>query len=198
MNPQDTAPPPAPPRTKGVGKLGIFTALVLGAIIGGMAVEYWFVTHGPAAPAAQPAQTAAPASDVQHLAAISPTQSHTMLDVGYFWANLWFAAQKRNWPLATYFFTEARQAVRWTVLIRPVRQLPGGGTVDIKGQFDAIDPSAFAFVQLALEDQDSAAFENAYKQALTACQTCHAAAGLPYIRPTIPTAPPTTILNYEK
>jgi hypothetical protein len=75
--------------------------------------------------------------------------------------------------------------------------LPGGGTVNIKGQFDAIDPTAFAFVQLALEDQDSAAFEDAYKQALTACQSCHAAAGLPFIRPAVPTTPPTTILNYE-
>ncbi len=140
--------------------------------------------------------TGAAAADVQHLTDISPTQSHTMFDVGYFWANMWFAVKARNWPLATYFFNEARQAVRWTVLIRPTRQLPGGGTVDMKGQFDAIDPSAFAFVQIALEDKDSQAFEDAYTQALAACQTCHAAAGLPYIRPTIPTAPPTTILNY--
>lgn len=198
MNPNDTAPPsPVRPR-QGVGKLGVFAALVLGAIVGGMAVEYWFVTYGPARPAAQQAATATSSADVQHLTAISPTQSHTMLDVGYFWANLWFAAQKKNWPLASHFFNEARQAVRWTVLIRPVRQLPGGGTVDIKGQFDAIDPSAFAFVQLAIEDQDSQAFENAYKQSLTACQTCHSAAGLPYLRPTIPTAPPTTILSYDR
>ena len=89
-----------------------------------------------------------------------------MHDVGYHWANLWFAAEKKNWPLATYFFNEARQAVRWTVLIRPVRQLPGGGTVNIKGIFDSINPTAFATVQIAIEDQDSAAFVSAYKQAL--------------------------------
>jgi hypothetical protein len=186
----DTAPAPRP----GFGKPAIFVALVLGAIIGGMAVEYWFVTHGVATPAAQ--QAPAAAGDIAHLQQVLPTQSHTMKDVGDFWTNLWFAAQKKNWPLATYFFTEARQAVRWTVLIRPVRQLPGGGTVDIKGQFDAIDPTAFAFVQLALEDQDSAAFADAYKQALTACQSCHAAAGLPFLRPTIPTGT-STILSFE-
>ena len=127
-----------------------------------------------------------------------PVQSHTMHDVGYHWANLWFAAEKKNWPLATYFFNEARQAVRWTVLIRPVRQLPGGGTVDIKGIFDSIDPSAFATVQIALEDQDSAAFVSAYKQALTACHSCHSSAGLPFLRPVVPTAPPTTILSFQQ
>jgi hypothetical protein len=139
--------------------LAVLSALVIGAIIGGMAVEYWFVKHVVVNSAAQ---TAAPtpglAADVAQLKRIMPVQSHTMHDVGYHWANLWFAAEKKNWPLATYFFNEARQAVRWTVLIRPVRQLPGGGTVDISGIFDSIDPGAFATVQIALEDQDSAAF----------------------------------------
>jgi hypothetical protein len=177
----------------------VLAALVLGAIIGGMAVEYWFVKHGVPAPAAQ--QATAPAGladDVAQLKKITPVQSHTMHDVGYHWANLWFAAEKKNWPLAMYFFKEARQAVRWTVLIRPVRQLPGGGTIDIRGIFNAVDPSAFAAVQIALEDEDSAAFTAAYKQALTACHSCHVSAGVPFVVPTIPTAPPTTILRFDK
>ena len=191
MSSHETAPAPR----QGFGKPAILVALVLGAIVGGMAVEYWFVKHGMATPGAQQTPAAA-TGDIAHLQQVLPTQSHTMKDVGDFWTNLWFAAQKKNWPLATYFFTEARQAVRWTVLIRPVRQLPGGGTVDIKGQFDAIDPTAFAFVQLALEDQDSAAFVDAYKQALTACQSCHAAAGLPFLRPTLPSGT-STILSFD-
>ena len=28
-----------------------------------------------------------------------PDQSHAMADVGYHFANLWFAADKQNWPL---------------------------------------------------------------------------------------------------
>jgi len=192
----ETTPAPEPASRKGFGKPAILAALVLGAIIGGMAVEYWFVKYGTTAPAAQKALSGTAADGLDHLLQIAPTQSHTMKDVGEHWSHLWFAVQKKNWPLANYFFHEARQAVRWTVLVRPVRQLPGGGTVDIKGQFDAIDPTAFAFVQLALEDQDSAAFEDAYKQALTACASCHSAAGLPFIRPTIPSSPPTTILDY--
>ena len=133
-----------------------------------MAVEYWLTRTHVRRPSAQTRRRRPRdlAADVAHLKTILPTQSHTMIDVGYHWANLWFAAEKKNWPLARYFFDEARQGVRWTILIRPVRQLPGGGTVDIKGIFTAIDPSAFATVQIAIEDEDSAAFVTAYKQAL--------------------------------
>lgn len=182
-----------------VSALAVLSALIIGAIVGGMAVEDRFVKHAVATPAAQTAAPAAGlAADVDQLKKIVPVQSHTMHDVGYHWANLWFAAEKKNWPLATYFFNESRQAVRWTVLIRPVRQLPGGGTVNIKGIFDSINPTAFATVQIAIEDQDSAAFVSVYKQALTACHSCHAAAGLPFLRPTVPTAPPTTILSFQQ
>lgn len=184
--------------TQRVGKPALFGALVLGAIIGGMAVEYWFVKYGQATSTTQQAPTGAAATDLQHLLQISPTQSHSMKDVGFHWENLWFAAQKKNWPLAMYFFREARQAVRWTVLIRPIRPLPGGGTIDVKGQFAAIDPSAFAAVQLAIEDESSAEFESAYKQALTACHSCHLAVGLPFLRPTVPTEPSSTILSFDK
>ena len=184
-----------------VGVPAVLGALVLGAIIGGMAVEYWFVKYGSATPAAQ--QPAAPVSgtladDVAQLKKIGPTQGHTRLDVGYHWTNLWFAVQKGNWPLATYSFNAARQSVRWTVLVRPVRQMPNGGTFDVKKAFDVIDPTAFAAVQLAVEDEDVAAFTAAYKNALTACHSCHSQAGLPQLRPVVPTAPATTILSFDK
>lgn len=176
----------------------IFVALVFGAILGGMAVEYW-LSRTVQAPAAQTA--AAPsadlAADVANLKSLLPTQSHTMTDAGYHWSNLWFAAEKKNWPLARYFFDEARQSIRWTIVLRPVRQLPGGGTVDIKGIFTAVDMSAFATVQLAIEDQNHAEFVTAYKQALEACYSCHKAAARPELRPMVPTVPPTTLINFD-
>jgi hypothetical protein len=188
-------PPPAQGRRS---VLTVLSMLVLGAVIGGMAVEYWMVKHGVAQPKAQATAPSGDfAADVAHLKNVLPTQSHTMQDVGYHWASLWFAAEKKNWPLAEYYFSEARQAIRWTILIRPVRQLPGGATVNIKGIFDAVDPSAFATVQIAIEDQDHGAFVTAYKQALDACYTCHTASGKPYLRPTVPTVPPSTLMSFE-
>jgi hypothetical protein len=185
-----------PKRT--VSAPAVFVALVLGAVIGGMAVEYW-LTRSVSTPAAQPA--AAPtgdvAADLAYLKSVLPTQSHTMTDVGYHWANLWFAAEKKNWPLARFFFDEARSHMRWTILIRPVRQLPNGGTVDVKAIFNALDVSAFATVQLAIEDEDHAQFVTAYKSALDACHSCHTASAKPYLRPVVPTAPPSTLITFD-
>ena len=175
----------------------VLASLVVGAIIGGMAVEYWLTRTTP-----RPgAQTAAPAgdlaADVAHLKSIQLTQSTSMMEVGYHWASLWFAAGNKNWPLARYLFDEARQGVRWTILIKPVRDLPGGGTVNIKGLFAAIDPSAFAAVQIAIEDEDHAQFVATYKQTLEACHSCHVAIGKPFLRPVIPTVPPSTMIGFE-
>jgi len=171
--------------------------IVLGAVVGGMAVEYWLVTHGVATPRAQAAVSGDAAGDVAHLMSVQPTQGHAMKDVGDDWANLWFAAQKKNWALARFFFDQARQSVRWTVAIRPERQLADGTTVDVKGLFTATDLSAFATVQIAIEDENFEEFEAAYKQTLDACLACHTALRMPQIRPTVPTAPASTILSFD-
>lgn len=186
---------------KPLGPGAVFAALVLGAVIGGMAVEYWLTKHAVQTTAAQaPAQTAASpelSADVKRLKDLVPSQSHTMSDVGYHWAGLWFAGEKKNWPLAKFFFDEARQHVRWTIAIRPIRKGPDGKDVNIKGIFDAIDVSAFASVDLAIQDENVSEFQTAYKQALEACYSCHKSAGKPYLRPEVPTTPPQTIINYD-
>jgi hypothetical protein len=175
--------------------------VLIGAIIGGAAAEYWYRTRGAVPAAAQEStgsgSLAALQADVEHLKSVVPTQSHTMTDVGYHWANLWFAAQHKNWPLARFFFNEARQHVRWTILIRPVRKGPDGQPVDIKAIFDGIDASSFAAVDIAIGNEDAKEFETEYKVALETCYACHKAAGLPHLRPMIPTAPPTTVINFD-
>ena len=174
----------------------VLAALVVGAIIGGMAVEYW-MTRSVVTPGAQSGPTGASAADTAYLKSVVPTQSHTMIDAGYHWTNLWFAAEKKNWPLARYLFGEARQSIRWTILLRPVRQLPDGKTVDVKGIFTAFDMSALAAVQLALEDEDHAAFVTTYKSAMDGCYSCHVAAALPHLRPIVPTAPASTLISFD-
>ena len=139
------------------------------------------------------------AADVAHLKSVLPTQSHTMKDVGDQWVNLWFAVQKKNWPLARFFFDQGRQQIRWTLAIRPERTLPppAGGTVNLRSLFGPMDMSTFAALQLAIEDEDTDAFVAAYKQSLTACHSCHTAVQMPFLRPTIPTVPPSTMLSFD-
>ncbi len=180
-----------------ISKGAVLGALLLGAIIGGMTVELWLAKWGASRPRAQQELSGQAATDLAHLKQISPTQSHAMQDVASHWTNLWYAGQKKNWPLAMFFLREARQTVRWAVLIRPERALPGGGTMDMKAQFAAIDPTAFNDVQFAIENESLAEFETTYKDATTACHACHVAAGLPFIQPAVPTGPPSSILNYD-
>jgi len=186
------------PNTRAPGALVLLLVLAVGAIAGGAGVQYWLSTRATSAGAQSAAAPGGDmATDIKRLKDLVPSQSHTMSDVGYHWAGLWFAAKENNWPLAKFFFGEARQHVRWTIAIRPVRKGPDGKDVNIKGIYDAIEPSAFAAVQLAIEDEKTAEFEMAYKQALEACYSCHKAAGLPFLRPMIPSAPPQTIINYD-
>jgi hypothetical protein len=53
----------------------------------------------PALPAEWSAEVAALKAEIARLKGIVPDQSHAMKDVAYHFANLWFAAQKQNWPL---------------------------------------------------------------------------------------------------
>jgi hypothetical protein len=41
-------------------------------------------------------------TEIERLKGMVPDQSHAMKDVAYHFTNLWFAAQKLNWPLADF------------------------------------------------------------------------------------------------
>ena len=136
-------------------------------------------------------------ADVARLKVNAPSQSHTMADVGYHWTNLWFAAEKKNWPLAMFYFQEAREHIVWTIRLRPVRKADDGSDVNLMPIFQSIDTSAFKAVTDAIQAQDSTAFIAAYRESLAACYGCHKASGKPYLRPQIPTAPTQTIINLD-
>ena len=75
------------------------------------------------------------------ISGLLPDQSHAMVDVGYHFANLWFAADKENWPLAKYYLQETRSHLNWAVRLHPVRTTTAGYEVDLKGILQAIDNS---------------------------------------------------------
>ena len=83
------------------------------------------------------AATGGPATlaDLERLKTLVPSQSHSMADVGFHWTNLWFAGEQKNWPLAQFYFDEARQHIQWTIRIRPIRKDPEGRDVDLPAIF---------------------------------------------------------------
>jgi cytochrome c553 len=180
---------------------------VLGALVGAGAVEYRHRADVGAATASTQGIAAGDAkdsgdldtlrSDVARLKANAPSQSHTMSDVGYHWTNLWFAGEKKNWPLAKFYFDETRQHILWTIRLRPVRKGPDGNDVNLVPIFEGIDTSAFKAMADAIQQQDAQKFAAAYRTTLEACYGCHKASGKPYLRPTIPTAPSQAIINFD-
>jgi len=180
---------------------------VIGALIGGGGVAYLHrndVTSAAGSKAISAADDGgarddlgALRADVARLKANAPSQSHTMSDVGYHWTNLWFAAEKKNWPLAQFYFEESRAHILWTIQLRPVRKGPDGNDVNLVPIFESIDTSAFKAVADAIQTQNSTAFSAAYRETLQACYGCHKTSGKPYLRPMVPTEPGQSIINFD-
>jgi hypothetical protein len=126
-----------------------------------------------------------------------PDQAHAMADVGYHFANLWFAADKQNWPLANYYLGETRSHLKWAVRIHPVRKTSAGTDVDLNGILGAVDNSFLAELGNAITNKDTARFKTAYHETLQGCYACHTACEKPFLRPQVPDAPGVSILNFD-
>jgi hypothetical protein len=154
------------------------------------------LTGGCRAMSTDAGASTAPA-DIAHLKTLVPSQSHAMQDVGFHWTNLWFAGQQGNWPLARFYFDEARQHIQWTIQIRPIRKDLEGRDVDLQAIFQAVDASTFAAVNIAIERKNGVEFAAAYKSALDGCYSCHKSSGKPFLHPIVPTAPTQTIIDFN-
>lgn len=119
-----------------------------------------------------------------------------MADVGYHYANLWFAAEQGNWLLAEFCADETRAHLRWAVRVIPVRKDPAGRDVDLRGILDAVEKGPLKDVQDAVKAKDKPKFEATYKTMLESCYSCHQASGKPYLRPRVPEQPAAPILDY--
>src|SRR2546430_11316800 len=109
------------------------------------------------------AEVAALKAEIERLKGIVPDQSHAMKDVAYHFANLWFAAQKKNWPLAEFYWAETRAHLRWAVRIIPVRKDPQGNEVRLTEILDPIDKTSLQQVGDAIKAKDSTKFTETYK-----------------------------------
>ena len=141
-------------------------------------------------------EVAALQSEVARLKGIVPDQSHAMSDVGYHFANLWFAGEKKNWPLAKFYLDETRSHLKWAVRIIPVRKT-SSGNLELQGILDAVDNTFLSEIGRSIESKDSGKFTVAYRQTIEGCYACHKAAEKPYLRPQIPTTPPQPIINFD-
>lgn len=92
---------------------------VMSAILGAFLFAAWEPYHVNAQQNKQQAALLKLQADVANLKEIIPPHSHPMVDVAMFAANLWFAEEKRNWPLAGYYLNELRNRIRWETRVYP-------------------------------------------------------------------------------
>ena len=179
---------------------GVLLAVGLGAglLLSG-ASELPFEPQAHAQPQAtpKPGEVDAAQVDAQTLKERLPDQAHVMADVGYHFANLWFAADKQHWPLAKYYLDETRSHLKWAVRIQPVRKTSAGTKVDLNGILEAVDNTMLAEVGKAIESRDSARFETQYRQTLVGCYACHTACEKPFLRLQVPAAPGAPIIDFS-
>ena len=119
-----------------------------------------------------------------------------MMDVGYHFANLWFAADRQNWPLAGYYLGETRSHLKWAVRIQPTHTTKTGAKVDLNGILEAVDNTFLAEMDKAIENKDAAAFKTAYHRTIEGCYACHTASEKPFLRVQVPDAPGATIISF--
>jgi cytochrome c553 len=173
--------------------------LVVGAAVGALLVMELRAQPAPAPAAAPAVDLKTLEADVVRLKALVPSNSHIMMDVQWFWTNLWFAGQEKNWPLAQYFFNESRGHIQWLIKKSPTMKSSGPEKedVNIEGIFEGIDTSSLAEVKAAIAEKDSAKFAATYKTMLESCYSCHKSVGRPYIKPMIPKTQVQSILNMD-
>jgi hypothetical protein len=174
--------------------------LLVGAVLGGLFIAAWDrspVFAQRENPQAAPAAPANPQAVLTHLQEITPPNSHPMVDVAMFAANIWFAGQKKNWPLANYYLGEMRNRMLWEVRLNPGPKGPDGNPVDMRSIFDGIDNGSLTTVKKAIAMKDSKQFAAEYKHMLEDCYSCHMTAGRPYLRPMIPVSGAQPIVNLD-
>jgi len=179
---------------------GVFL-VACGALLGVAVDRGWHDRMIPIVAAQQgrnplPTMESLPA-EVAQLKALVPSNSHIMMDVQFHWTNLWFAGQKKNWPLAQYWFNEMRGHIIWLTRKSPIIRGTDGKDVDIAAIFEAVDTSSLAAVKAAIEKKDSAQFAAAYRTMLESCYACHKSVGRPYLRPMIPQTSVQSIINLD-
>ena len=144
----------------------------------------------------QSANDAAPV-DPQTLPGRLPDKAHVMTDVGYHFANLWFAADHQNWLLAQYYLDETRAHLQWAVRIKPVRKTKSGADVDLKAILEAVDNTLLAGIDKTIQNKDAAAFKTAYRETTVGCYACHTACEKPFLRVQVPESPGATIISFD-
>lgn len=152
--------------------------------------------HAPE-PASKPApEPAALQAELDTAKGKLPDQAHAMVSVAYHFANLWFAGQHGNWPLAQFYFNETRSHLRWAVRIIPIRKDNKGEEVKLGDILQAVENGPLTQLEESIRTKNRDKFVAAYEFMLSSCYACHKASDKPYLTLRIPDHPAEPMIDF--
>jgi hypothetical protein len=134
---------------------------------------------------------------LKKLQELVPDQAAVMSHVGYHFSNLWFAIDQDNWDLADFYLSETRSNLKWAVRTKPIRKDASGKEFELAPIAEALDNGQFTDLKKSIAGKDKATSVKLYRDALGICYACHKTSAKPYLRPQVPTAPETRVINFD-
>lgn len=124
---------------------------------------------------------------VDSLAAIQPGLGVIMHEIGYRFANLYWAANGGNWGLAQYQLKELLEAQAVAEVTRPQRA----------PMLKSFADTHLAPLGKAIESKDVIRFKRSFASAADGCNACHVALGYAFIRYRVPQRPANEVLDFS-
>jgi hypothetical protein len=122
---------------------------------------------------------------IDQLASIQPGMAEIMKEVGDRYTRTYYAAKGGNWKLAAYELNGVRVAFSKAKVTRP----------KFTEDLNAFDSEYLLPIFKAIQAQDWARFEEAFKKGQAGTDIYHDKRGYPYIRYVLPKDPPTNLFQ---
>jgi mono/diheme cytochrome c family protein len=100
---------------------------------------------------------------VENLVRVMPGASNLMIEMGFRYQNLYWAAKQGKWEFAQYQAEEMESLLKTLMITRPKRAKTA--EVFLKSGFKDVEP--------AIKARDPARFEAGFEKMRQACMTCH-------------------------
>lgn len=124
---------------------------------------------------------------VNSLATVQPGLGVIMHEIGYRFANIYWAGNGGNWGLAQYQLKELLEAQEVAKVTRPSRA----------PMLKAYDENHLVPLEKAIEKKDIAQFRRSFTSAMNGCNACHTALGYSFIRYRVPKQSTHEVLDFS-
>lgn len=124
---------------------------------------------------------------VNSLASIQPGLGVVMHEIGYRFADMYWAANGGNWGLAQYQLKELIEAQEVAEVTRPQRA----------PMLKSFEDTHLVPLGKAIEKKDISQFRHSFSAAMDACNACHTALGYGFIHYRVPKQPANVTLDFS-